>query len=281
MTRRQFLRLTGGIIIAGGVAAATTYTYAAFIEPTLVRYETRHIPIPGLPPALDGFRIIHLSDFHHNPEHQNLLQVEQAIQWVNSSPPDLIVLTGDFIDNNLDGLDEISQTLAALNARYGVFAVLGNHDHRQGAQSVKRSLEAVGITVLWNENVTLPVGVAALNLVGLDDWLRGRPQIRVALDGIQPDTTTIALVHEPDVADVLSQYPQIHLQLSGHSHGGQIRVPGIGPLILPILGQKYVQGYYEINQLRLYTTRGIGYLTNFPLRFNCPPELSELILVPA
>lgn len=279
MTRRDFLKLMGGMAVAGTVAAATGYTYASLIEPGRIAYEQHSVPLPGLHPSLEGFRLVHLSDFHYNLAQDDLSHVQAVVTYSNTLQPDLVVLTGDFVDNDLDGLDVIAETLGELQGRYGCYAVLGNHDHKQGASKVRRALEKGGITVLWNENVTLTGDAAALSLVGIDDWLRGRPQVSSALDGLPRTTTTIALMHEPDVADVLCRYPQIQLQLSGHSHGGQIRLPGIGPLILPSLGHKYHQGLYQIEHLWLYTTRGVGTLSNVPLRFNCPPELTELVLV--
>lgn len=279
MTRREFLKLIGGAMVVGGVAAATGYTYAACIEPGRIVHERHIVPLPGLHPSLEGFRLVHLSDFHYNLAHDDLSHVQEVVAYSNALKPDLVLLTGDYVDNDLNGLDTIAETLGELQGAYGTYAVLGNHDHRQGASEVRRALEKGGITVLWNENVTLGGNAAALSLVGIDDWLRGRPQVSPALDGLPHKGTTIALMHEPDVADVLYKYPEIQLQLSGHSHGGQIRLPGIGPLILPSLGHKYHQGLYQIEQLTLYTTRGVGTLSNMPLRFNCPPELTELVLV--
>lgn len=279
VSRRQFLRLLGGTVAMGGLAAATGYGYAAYIEPTQLVHEQRTIALPDLHPSLEGFRLVQLSDFHYNLQHGNLTHLQNTVQQANDCHPDLIVLTGDYVDNNLTGLPELSDTLGALKAKWGVYAVLGNHDHRQGASEVRWALEEVGIKVLWNENVTLTGDAAALSLVGFDDWLKGRPQIRPTIDELPAHTTNIVLVHEPDVADLFCQYPQLHLQLSGHSHGGQINLPITGPLILPALGQKYYLGHYQIDGLQLYTTRGVGVLSNTPLRFNCPPELTELVLV--
>jgi predicted MPP superfamily phosphohydrolase len=279
VSRRRFLQMLGGTIAAGGFAAATGYHYAAFIEPERLTYQQQIISLPGLHPSLEGFRLVQLSDFHYSEDRNTLAYLQHVVSQANSLQPDLIVLTGDFVDSNLDGLPDLIKTLAELKAKWGVYAVLGNHDHRRGASAVRHGLEEVGIKLLWNENVTLTGDAAALSLIGLDDWLRGRPQIRPALDSLPAHTTNILLVHEPDVADIICRYPQFHLQLSGHSHGGQIRLPLLGPLILPVLGQKYDQGYYQVEGLHLYTSRGVGTLSDVPFRFNCPPELTELILV--
>lgn len=278
VSRRRFLQMLGGTMAAGGVAAATGYHYAAFIEPERLIHQQRVIPLPDLHSSLEGFRLVQLSDFHYNDNKNTLTYLQHVVSQTNLLQPDLIVLTGDFVDSNLDGLPELMETLAELKARWGVYAVLGNHDHRRGASAVRYGLEEVGIKLLWNENVTLSGDAAALSLIGLDDWLRGRPQIRPAVDGLPSHTTNILLVHEPDVADIICRYPQFHLQLSGHTHGGQIRLPILGPLILPVLGQKYDQGYYQVEGLHLYTSRGVGTLSDVPFRFNCPPELTELIL---
>ena len=161
MTRREFLKLIGGAMVVGGVAAATGYTYAACIEPGRIVHERHIVPLPGLHPSLEGFRLVHLSDFHYNLAHDDLSHVQEVVAYSNALKPDLVLLTGDYVDNDLNGLDTIAETLGELQGAYGTYAVLGNHDHRQGASEVRRALEKGGITVLWNENVTLGGNAAA------------------------------------------------------------------------------------------------------------------------
>jgi predicted MPP superfamily phosphohydrolase len=134
--------------------------------------------------------------------------------------------------------------------------------------------------VLKNEGRLLSVGNASLYLAGLDDIWSGYPDLRHSLAGASPDVTTILLAHEPDFADTASWDGRINLQLSGHSHGGQVRLPGLGAPILPFMGRKYDQGLYQVNGMWLYTTRGVG-VGRIPFRINCPPEVTEITLVRA
>ena len=131
-----------------------------------------------------------------------------------------------------------------------------------------------------NEGVTLDVGGAPLHLAGLDDGWSGNPDLTAAMDNTPTAATTILLMHEPDLANEYALDPRISLQLSGHSHGGQIRLPIIGPPVLPYLSWKYDMGLYRVGDMWLYTNRGIG-VTNEPYRYNCRPEITEIILVRA
>jgi predicted MPP superfamily phosphohydrolase len=168
--------------------------------------------------------------------------------------------------------------LASLNAKYGIFAVLGNHDLWTDAVVVRAGLEREGVPVLVNQGVTLSVGRDNIYLAGLDDAWSGQPDLSAALDGSATDIPVILLAHEPDVADISALDGRVSLQLSGHSHGGQVRLPGVGAPILPYLGQKYEQGVYRVNNMWVYTNRGLGVIPP-PVRLNCPPEITEITLV--
>jgi predicted MPP superfamily phosphohydrolase len=167
-----------------------------------------------------------------------------------------------------------------LNATHGVFSVLGNHDHMTNKRVVLTGLKESGLPVLINDGVTLSRGQQVLYLAGLDDGRRGHPDLPKALEKRPGQVPTILLVHEPDFADTYSTDGTISLQLSGHSHGGQIRLPGVGALALPRYGRKYDQGLYRVQDMWLYTTRGIG-VTGPPIRLNCRPEITEITLVQA
>jgi len=238
--------------------------------------EQVEVPISGLHNALDGFKIVQLSDIHFLPFTQ-LNLVERAVAKANSLKPDLIVLTGDFVTHEADTIFGATHALSRLNARHGVFAVLGNHDARAGARVVRQGLEEAGLTVLHNRGITFDVGHGQLNLAGVDDCIWGHPDLGAALANQVMEAPTILLAHEPDVIDQFSHAAPITLQLSGHTHGGQIRLPWLGTLVLPKLGEKYVHGLYRVNGSQLYTNRGLG-MVSMPIRFNCPPEITELTL---
>jgi hypothetical protein len=279
ITRRGFLKAIGGAVAGVGITAVSGYTYSTRIEPEWLMVESVQIPLPGLKPALEGFKIVQLSDFHLYPFTQIEL-VQEAVQLANGLKPDLVVLTGDFVLATADSIFELAPVLAGLDGKQGVFAILGNHEWWTNPFVVQQGLQESGLTVLQNRGVSLPVGQETLYLAGVDDCWSGQPDLAAALDGLKGGETAVLLAHEPDFADEFAQNGRIALQLSGHSHGGQVRIPGRGAPILPRYGQKYDMGLNKVAGMWVYTTRGIG-VVDPPVRFNCPPEVTEITLVKA
>ncbi|HEY52497.1 MAG TPA: metallophosphoesterase [Caldilineae bacterium] len=280
ISRRQFLKL-GGVAAAAGVAgvAATSSWIVWHDESQDLMVERVTIPLPKLPPALEGFTIAQLSDIHLLPLTQPEL-VRRAVALTNSLNPDLTVLTGDYVWHEVESMFELAPIIADLNAKHGVLSIFGNHDLWTDADVVRLGLQEARVPLLVNEGVTLDVGGAPLHLAGLDDGWSGNPDLDAAMDNAPANATTILLMHEPDLADEYALDPRIALQLSGHSHGGQIRLPIIGPPVLPYLSWKYDMGLYRVGDMWLYTNRGIG-VTNEPYRYNCRPEITEITLVKA
>ena len=241
-----------------------------------VTVERVQVPLCRLHPALEGFKIVQLSDLHFLP-HTPLSVIARAAERACELKPDLLVLTGDFVTHEAETIFGLSDLLASLDARYGVFAILGNHDVRAGKALIGKAIEDTGVLLLQNEGITFDVGHGQLTLAGVDDCLWGQPDLKAALAQRPADATTILLAHEPDVIDRFSQDGRVDLQLSGHTHGGQVRLPFFGTPVLPKLGQKYVHGLHRVNQSWLYTNRGVG-MVSLPIRFNCPPEVTELVL---
>lgn len=236
------------------------------------------------PDRLNGYTIVILSDFHYDP-YFSVHPLNRAIGMVNAMHPDLIVLGGDFVSASwLDGDDEkaaanaepCAKILAKLNARDGLWAVMGNHDYATDVSRVTHSVEQQGIPVLANRSVALGSPGARFWLSGVNDVLSHTEDLDATLRGIPSDDATILLAHEPDFADEVAQYP-VDLQLSGHSHGGQVRIPGLPLFYLPDMAKKYFLGLYQIGGLTLYTNAGLG-TVNLPIRFNCPPEITHLTL---
>ncbi len=258
------------------LCAGGAYTgLAGLREPLDLRVERVAAAVVGLPLALEGFRIAALSDFHLHPFTQIGL-VKTAVEMANGLKPDLVVLLGDFVDATVDAIDELAPVLCTLNAVHGVFAVLGNHDCRKGADVVRTALERRGVGVLVNRAVELSVGGAGLHLAGTDS-LHGSFQLGRALAGVPSGAPAILLAHEPDVADMVAEDGRVGLQLSGHSHGGQVRIAGMERFFLPRGGRKYAFGSYRVGGMFLHTSRGIG-TTGVPVRFGSPPEVTELVL---
>lgn len=238
--------------------------------------EQVELPIAGLHPAMEGYRLVQLSDMHLYP-FTRLAFIAQAVEAANALKPDLICVTGDYVSNAAESIYDLEPVVGRLNARDGVYATLGNHDHWSSAKTVRAGLRRAGLTVLHNQSV--PLGDGRLWLVGLDDGWVGRADLQHALDQAPGKNPVVLMMHEPDLIDEYAQNPRIALQLSGHTHGGQVRL--MNPrraYTLPFLGRKYDQGLYRVNNAWLYTNRGIGTVIA-PIRVNCPAEVTEITLV--
>jgi uncharacterized protein len=254
------------------------------VEPNRPRIVRREIVLRRWPARLEGFTIALLSDFHYDhyfSEHP----LHAAIGMVNSLQPDLIALTGDFVSLPLFSKNDeeaafasepCSQLLGQMRARYGLWAVMGNHDFYSDPDIITSALQSKGIRVLANESAAIGAEGARFWLAGVNDVLGQTADLDVALHDVPEDEATVLLAHEPDYADYVTRFP-VDLQLSGHSHGGQVRLPFMNPLYLPDMAKKYVWGLYRIGQLTLYTSPGLG-TVGLPVRFNCPPEITLLTL---
>ncbi|HEY53267.1 MAG TPA: twin-arginine translocation signal domain-containing protein [Caldilineae bacterium] len=275
LSRRQFLKY-GGAALAASVVGTTGYL-ALSNESGEISVERILIPIRRLPPALEGFTIAQLSDIHLLPYTRPAF-VAKAVAVANSLNPDLTVLTGDYVWRESEAMFELAPLIAALNARYGVYGILGNHDYWLDVDLVKAGFREARIPLLINEHIPITLGGSTLVLAGLDDGWAGRPDLDTTLAGAPADAPVVLLLHEPDLADVYGPDGRSVLQLAGHSHGGQVRLPGSGALVLPYLGQKYDFGLYRVNDMWLYTNRGLGNIS-VPLRLNCTPEVTLFTLV--
>jgi predicted MPP superfamily phosphohydrolase len=247
------------------------------VEPQgLVVDETR-VRLERLPRAFDGFTIGQLSDLHVGPI-VPAAQVARAAEMLMACKPDLVALTGDFVSQSAQHARSCAEALSQLRAPFGVFAVLGNHDYwTLDAAAIVRELTRVGVRVLQNENVPMERGDARWDLIGVDDVWEKHADLERALALTPREVCRIALVHEPDFAEEAAKYA-VDLQLSGHSHGGQVRLPFLGALILPWLGRKYPIGLQRAGSFtQVYTTRGVG-LVSPEVRFNCPPEVTVIRL---
>ena len=264
---------------AAGVAALAADS--TLIEPNRPRIVRVEISLRRWPERLNGFTIALLSDFHFD-QYCSVHPLRAAVAMVNQLRPDLIALTGDFVTVPWFGgptsrafeAEPCAELLKQMRAPHGLWAVLGNHDAYSDADFVTNSLTAAGIKVLDNASVAIEQDGARFWLSGVDDVMVGGSDLDAALRKIPAEEPTVLMAHEPDFADHVSRYP-VDLQLSGHSHGGQVRLPFMPPLYLPDLAKKYVAGRYSIGHLTLYTTRGIG-TVGLPVRFNCPPEITLL-----
>jgi uncharacterized protein len=241
--------------MTAGLGGAIAH-YAMALEPNNPILERRQVRLSKLPNAFDGFRILLLTDLHLYPFTTTNL-IRRTVEISNALKPDLVLLGGDFVCSVAEAVFELAPILERLDAKHGLFAVLGNHDHYRGARVVFHGLRRASIRVLMNEGVRLTVGDGSIFLAGIDSVSAGQPNPRAAFSARKNEAVSLVLVHEPDYIDQLSRLVQVDLQLSGHTHGGQVRIPGLGPIILPPWGDTYVEGLYRVGQSRFYTSRGI------------------------
>ncbi len=248
------------------VVFALACGYAYFIEPRAVVLERVEVPIEGLPEELDGFTIGVMADLH--VETTPLATIERAVQKLAEVGPEFTVIVGDFAEE-ASSLSDIDKVLEPLGRVYGV---PGNWDRWTESRDYQ---DLIGVEMLVNEGVS-PTG--GLWLCGIDTALLGYPSLDDAVAGAPEGSILILIAHEPDIASWIEPKHNVSLQISGHSHGGQIRLPLLGSVLLPPLGKEYPMGLMKAPGHWVYTTRGIG-MSHIPVRFLCPPEVTLIRLV--
>lgn len=268
-----------GLMAAGLVVSGGLWAYAAGVEPRWIDVTRHTLKMPGLPEAFRGYRIVHISDLHAG-HWLPTSRLEDAVRLVNREQPDLIAITGDFVTYTYpEAPTDIVPTLKHLRAVDGVAGVLGNHDYWGiGPDLIRHTIAEAGIIDLNNDVHTIRRGSAELHVAGIDSARERMARLGETLRKLPRSGTAILLVHEPDVADIVAATGRFKLQLSGHSHGGQIVVPFVGPPRLPPMGRKYYAGLYKVDGMHLYTNRGLG-VVGLPLRFLCRPEITVLTLI--
>ncbi len=243
-----------------------------------LRIARSSVVLPQLPEAMDGFKIVQISDLHLEPftKPKHILETVAAC---NDLRPDLVAMTGDFVTNTARPAGLLAEMLAELKAPAGIFACLGNHDFWCDAPAVERALVQKNIHVLRNEMRQVHIDGGTLNLAGFDSRYVGEPNLKKTLRQYRTDKPLVVLMHEPDVVDDLAAADVEALQLSGHTHGGQLRLMGLPPMAFRRArwGKKYLAGGYQAGKMLLYVNRGIG-CVGVPLRLMCPPEITEITL---
>lgn len=247
---------------------------AALAEPYMLSVERHVIGLSRLPQELNGLRIVHLSDIHHSPftgsEH-----IEHAIETANSLEPDIIALTGDYISHDPAYAAPCAELMGRLRARYGVYAVLGNHDHWTDAALITDLFRAEGIKVLVNEGMRFELRGASFWLAGVDDTMVGMEDLPLALAGSTADEMKLLLAHNPVILRRAAR-AGVDLVLSGHTHGGQVtwrseKSASGRPR------RRILRGLGRRSNTQIYVTRGLGTVV-LPIRYGCPPEVSLLEL---
>lgn len=269
------------LLSATALGAGALGAYAFLVEPRWLELTRPRIHVRGLHPSLEGLRIALLTDMHAGSG-TPLSLIRRACRMAAAEKPDLIALTGDFAADDSPGFREVLGALSCLDARLGVYAVPGNHDYRVGIERWHRQVaEHPRITDLTNAAVVREVGGARLCIAGVDDFSMGRPR----LDALPPPDErdfTVLLAHDPDQAErARREYDQVDLVLSGHTHGGQVRLPWVGALKNPAVYEDlYEEGLRRRPWTQVYVSRGVG-TVHLPVRFLCRPEVAVLELTGA
>ncbi len=267
MSRRAWLTR---LAVYGSPAAA--FGYGSLIERQRVSVTEKEITLSDRHKHIAGLKVAVMGDFHHDDWGSNRL-VRSAAGEINDRDVDVAILVGDYISDDASAMEPLCEALSELRPRLGTFAVLGNHDCWHFDSAIPRLLDEAGIHLLVNEARDLGDFVVA----GIDSFWGGRPNLPFALESVDREKPVLAGWHEPDLFDMYSD-PQVVLQVSGHTHGGQVCAPAYGPILLPKYGRKYPYGLYRDGERSLFVTRGIGTL-NIPARFFCPPEVAILTMV--
>lgn len=271
ISRRAFLRAFSRLLTVP-LAAAVAAGYPTLVEPVWLDATRVRVPLANKPRAWPGVRIGFFTDVHLGP-YSHRWFVEHAVDKLMAWRPDVIVFGGDMVTRADPIRPEELKPFARLHAPLGVWGVLGNHDHWSDPDRVQRAIERhTPIRILRNEAHPVAWRGVEIWIVGVDDAWVGADDPERAFSGVPPDAPRLVIMHEPDAADWLPLTPST-LQLSGHSHGGQVRLPLVGPVVLPYLGRKYEMGLYRVRQGWLYTGRGLGVIFP-PIRLNCRPEIT-------
>ena len=252
-------------------------SYPVFIERYLILINHYNIPVSNLPHSFEDFTIVHLSDLHYG-----FLVPDAVIRWVvnkaNALKKDIIVCTGDYVheNNTTEQIDQVWPMLSKLSAPLGVYSVLGNHDHWADTERSLYWLQRSGQN-LRHKIIPIERNGQRIWLGGTGDLWEDDLLIDPTFEGVPSQDCKILLAHNPDTADTNFD-TRIDLFLSGHTHGGQVRIPFYGAPILPVNNKRYSSGYIQNDETALFISRGIGW-AHLPIRFNCPPEIAVLHLV--
>lgn len=294
LTRRRFLQASAACLAGTVGSGVLGGVYVYRLEPRWVEFTRAVALVAELPEALEGFTIAQLSDLHARAD-TDVAALREVVARVNALHPDVVALTGDFVDDAAEALEGgVSEALGALESPHGTYAVLGNRDVWTDPARIAAELGRVGVTVLQDASARIDHGGAGLWLLGLGDsgvsaatgdsidgfvaiWWERREALERLLNGLPMEEPRVLLLHNPDVNEVFGGL-YLDLALCGHTHGGQVRLPLLGAAYVPsCMGDKYVAGFAAGPSSPVYVNRGLG-VTGIPARLNCRPEVTMMEL---
>ncbi len=280
LTRRGFLKFIKIASLSTVFLAAGTYITQ--IESNYLDVTQIELTLPHLPAAFSGFRFVQISDIHMGGW-MNKQRLTHIFDLIKEQNPDLVVLSGDYVQGrsvaftSQQELDELEAALKELAIRFQTLAVLGNHEYWFNAPTIMALLQRSGVRVLINSVETISIGQESLYFAGVGDVFERQDRIQDILPELPANACAIMVAHEPDFADQSAATGRFDLQISGHSHGGQVVFPALGALVLPYLARKYPSGLYQVGNMFQYTNRGVGMTPPF-IRYNCRPEITVYTL---
>ncbi len=263
LTRRDFLKFLWNGCINIALLAMSGVGYGVLVEPGWLTVENVSLKLKGLPKLFSGLRVAQISDIHMGGW-MNRERFQQIADRILAEKPDILLMTGDFLlgyeftEAAWQYLKDLADVLLPLAKSIPSYAVLGNHDHWMNPEAVRQMLISSGVTDLTNTVFTLTREGESLHLCGVDDIWKGDVRLSDVIAQLSDHSAAILLAHEPDFADTSAATEKFDLQLSGHSHGGQVVIPFYGPPMLPYLGSKYPSGLYQVGNMFQYTNRGVG-----------------------
>lgn len=271
---RRIVAIVIAIVTIAGIVAAW---WSRFVHPFQTRLAHVIMPVPRKHAHLDGLTIAFVTDLHVGP-HFGADDLRPAVDFLRKARPDIIVFGGDYISESPRYIDIAVSPVEDMvaTAKYGAWGILGNHDVANTPSRVEAAMERAGVRMLVNDSAEVKTENGSLWLAGLDDALLGAPDPKATFGGIPADAAVVALWHEPDQAEKIAPFDPIFM-LSGHTHGGQVRLPGIESIGTPRLGRRYVLGRFDVQGMPLYVSPGLG-MYRPPVRFNCPPEVTIITL---
>lgn len=284
-SRRDFLKTAGYLSLLSIAAGVGGLRYGMVVEPETLDVNEVKIKLPHLSRQFSGYRLAQLSDLHMGGWMDGE-RLRKVVDVVKEQQPDLVVITGDFFNGPVwserlvRAATEFVAELSPLTADFTVLGVLGNHDYWSDAAEARKALEQCGVIEIGNGFYSIEREGEQLHIAGVDDIWYGHDDLDSVLSKLPETGEAILLAHEPDFADISTKSGRFGLQLSGHSHGGQIVLPFVGAPVLPRLGKKYPSGLYKVGDMWQYTNRGVGMADLF-IRINCPPEITVFTLQPA
>jgi uncharacterized protein len=274
MNRRRPLHAVRSAFLTA-LAVVLGLFYASQVEPNWIEVRAVEIPLPHLAPEFSDYRVVQLSDIHAD-RWMTATRLAKIVERVNQLQPDLVLLTGDFVTRSAETFAPNLAVLHQLHPKDQVLGVMGNHDVWSNSALIQATLETAGVRVLNNQVATLRRRSAQLHIAGVDDVWAQRDRLEQVLAALPSTGAAILLAHEPDFADRSAATGRFDLELSGHSHGGQVKLPLI-KRFLPPLAYRYPIGQYTVGSMIQYTNRGLG-MTGLHLRFNCRPEITVFAL---